>query len=166
MSGFHDDGFEMSRRRPIDDATVEDVVTGRARDPELAGLNGFVDDLRMSAFGAAPEPSPELAAVLTRGFSTDQGDQPATAARNANGPAVIPQAAGLPKCQPSWRNVKMKISRTLAGLPIVAKIVLGVTVAAAATTGAGAAGMLPGPIESVFTSSATSNDLSYTPTSS
>ena len=41
----------------------------------------------------------------------------------------------------------MKIQGFLAGLGVVGKLALGVGVAAAATTGAGAAGVLPGPVQ-------------------
>jgi len=41
----------------------------------------------------------------------------------------------------------MKIQGFLAGLGVVGKVALGVGVAAAATTGAGAAGVLPGPVQ-------------------
>jgi hypothetical protein len=44
----------------------------------------------------------------------------------------------------------MKIQSALAGLSVAGKIVLGAGVAAAATTGAGAAGVLPGPVQHVF----------------
>ena len=86
-----------------------------------------------------------MAAVLTAGLSTEKGDLPATAASNVNGPAT--QEAGLSK----WRKAKMKIQGFLAGLGVLGKVALGVGVAAAATTGAGAAGILPFSVPGVGT---------------
>ena len=79
--------------------------------------------------------------VLARGFSTDQGDLPATAASNANGSA--PQTAGLPK----WRRAMVKTSKFVAGLSLAAKVALGAGFAVAATATAGVAGVLPGPVQ-------------------
>jgi hypothetical protein len=136
-----DDVDEMPRRRPIDDQAVETILDGTAVGDDLDGLHAFVLDVRAAAGGPMPAPSLVLEQVLTRGFSTDQGDLPATAASNANGPA--PQAAGLPK----WRRAQMKVSRYVAGLSIAAKITLGAGCVFAATAGAGAAGVLPGPVQ-------------------
>jgi hypothetical protein len=80
-----------------------------------------------------------MAAVLAVGFSTDNGDLPATAVSNVNGPED--QASGLPK----WRTIIMKIRGFIAGLGIAGKLALGVSVAAAAAAGAGAAGVIPVP---------------------
>jgi hypothetical protein len=136
-----DDVDEMPRRRPIDDQAVESILSGTATEGDLGGLHAFVLDVRAAAAGPVPAPSLAFEQVLTRGFSTDQGDLPATAASNANGPA--PQAAGLPK----WRSAQMKVSRYVAGLSIAAKITLGAGCVFAATAGAGAAGVLPGPVQ-------------------
>ena len=141
MSPRGDDVHEMPRRRPIDDQAVERILRGETAGVDLDGLHAFVSDVRAAAAGPMPAPSPALEHVLTRGLSTDQGDLPATAASNANGPAL--QAAGLPK----WRSATMKMSRYVAGLSIAAKITLGVGCAFAVTAGAAAAGVLPGPVQ-------------------
>lgn len=141
MSRFGDDGFEMPRRRPIDDRAVEALLTGEPAGDDLAGLAAFVDDVREAAAGPNPVPTPVLAQVLTRGFSTDKRDLPATAASNANGSAQ--QTAGLPK----WRRALMKTSQFVAGLSLAAKVALGAGVAVAATASAGVAGVLPGPVQ-------------------
>ena len=90
---------------------------------------------------------PALVMLVAQGISTDKGDLPATAASNVTGPA--PQAAGLPK----WRK-RMIVSELLAGLTtklaglgMAAKAGMGVTLAAASTTAAGAAGVLPAPAQ-------------------
>jgi hypothetical protein len=138
-----DDVHEMPRRRPIDEQAVESLLGGSpmTTGDDLDELRAFVLDVRAAASGPMPAPSSELEHVLTRGISTDKGDLPATAASNADGPAL--QAAGLPK----WRSAQMKVSRYVAGLSIGAKILLGAGAVFAATAGAGAAGVLPGPVQ-------------------
>ncbi|MFN8025673.1 MAG: hypothetical protein U0W40_04730 [Acidimicrobiia bacterium] len=142
MSHFGDDVYEMPRRRPIDDDAVELVLAGVPAGDDLAGLTAFVDDVRSAAAtGPDPVPSAALAHVLTRGFSTDEGDLPATAASNANGSAQ--QTAGLPK----WRSALMKTSQFVAGLSMAAKVALGAGVAVAATATGAVAGVLPDPVQ-------------------
>jgi hypothetical protein len=136
-----DDVFEMPRRRPIDDQAVESLLVGDPTTNDLDGLSAFVDDVRAVAAGPMPVPSLALDHVLTRGFSTDKGDLPATAASNADGSAM--QTAGPPK----WRRALMKTSQFVAGLSMAAKVALGAGVAVAATAGAAAAGVLPGPVQ-------------------
>jgi hypothetical protein len=136
MSLFDGNGLEMPEHRPVDDGAIEAALAGNTQGGDLDSLSSFVSAVR-SAVGTVPTPSTAMAAVLTAGLSTDKGDLPATAASNVNGPAS--QEAGLPK----WRKALMKIQGFLAGLGVVGKIALTVGVAAAATTGAGAAGVLP-----------------------
>jgi hypothetical protein len=144
MSPFGDDAPEMPRNQPFDDDAIEALLAGDT--PEgLLDLTAFVADVRMSA-EAVPIPSPALTAALASGLSIDKGDLPATAASNVHGPA--PQAAGLPK----WGRLRMKIQGFLAGLGVAGKVALGVSLAAAATTGAGAAGVLPKPVQHVVAS--------------
>jgi hypothetical protein len=142
MSRFDGNGLEMPEHRPVDDGAIEAALAGTTHGADLDSLSSFVSAVR-SATGAVPTPSTAMAAVLTAGLSTEKGDLPATAASNVNGPAS--QEAGLPK----WRKAFMKIQGFLAGLGVVGKIALGVGVAAAATTGAGAAGVLPFSIPGV-----------------
>jgi|GEM_PF-3501804 len=133
-------------RHPIDDATVEAILAGTAGREDFAGLMALVDDVRTAARGPAPIPSPALAAMLARGVSTETGAQPRTAASNVAGSA--PQTAGLPK----WRQKKMALKELIAGLSVAGKLALGASVAAAATTTAGAAGVLPRPVQHVVSS--------------
>jgi hypothetical protein len=143
MSPFGDDPFEMPRNQPFDDDAIEALLAGTTHDESLADLASFVTDVR-KAGEAVPNPSPALAAALASGLSIDKGDLPATAASNVHGPA--PQAAGLPK----WRRLRMKIQGFLAGLGVAGKVALGASLAAAAaTTGAGAAGVLPPSVQHV-----------------
>jgi len=136
MSLFDGNALEMPEHRPVDDGAIEAALGGTARGEAPDPLSSFVSSVR-SAIEAVPAPSTAMAAVLAAGFSTEKGDLSATAASNVNGPAS--QEAGLSK----WRKAKMKIQGFLAGLGAAGKIALGVGVAAAATTGAGATGMLP-----------------------
>jgi hypothetical protein len=140
MSLFGDDEVEMPRSRPLDDVAIDTHLAGYTRGEEISALSSFIVDVRTAA-ETVPTPSSALQAAMAVGFSTEQGDLPATAASNVHGPAQ--QVAGLPK----WRTAKMKIQGLLAGMGIVGKVALGSSVAFAATTGAGAAGVLPGPIQ-------------------
>ncbi|HET9728128.1 MAG TPA: hypothetical protein VFR41_01845 [Acidimicrobiia bacterium] len=126
--------------RPFDDDAIEGLLRGTTPSEGFDALSSFISDVRAAA-EAVPTPSPALAAAMAAGVSTDQGDLPATAASNVNGPAT--QAAGLPK----WRNAKLKIQGFLASLGIAGKIALGAGVAVACTTGAGVAGVLPDPVQ-------------------
>jgi len=142
MSLYDGNGVEMPEHRPVDDGAIEAALAGTTRGADFDSLSSFVSAVR-SAVGTVPTPSTAMAAVLTAGLSIDKGDLSATAASNVNGPAS--QEAGLPK----WRKALMKIQGFVAGLGVVGKIALGVGVAAAATTGAGAAGVLPFSIPGV-----------------
>jgi hypothetical protein len=123
MSSFGDDGDEMPRPGSFDDDAIDALLAGTARDGDAAGLASFIEELRTAA-AAVPTPSLGLAAAIAQGgISTHQ-----------------PQVA-------QWRKFRMKIKGFLAGLGIAGKVALGVGVAAAATTGAGAAGVLPGPVQ-------------------
>ena len=136
MSFFDGNASEMPGHRPVDDGAIEAALAGTTRGAGSDSLSAFVSAVRTAA-EVVPTPSTAMAAVLTAGLSTVKGDLSATAASNVNGPAS--QEAGLPK----WRKAYMKIQGFIAGLGVVGKVALGVGVAAAATTGAGAAGVLP-----------------------
>lgn len=84
-----------------------------AGDPALAS---FAEDLRIVASGPAPEPRPGLVAAMRQG-------------------------APVPSDPSAGRNNKMLVKTFLGSL--AAKLALGVGVAAASVTAAGAAGVLP-----------------------
>ena len=144
MTFSGDDSTEMPRNQPFDDDAIDAILSGSGREGS-ADLAAFVNDVRMSA-SAVPVPSPTLAAALATGFSTDKGASAITPASNVPGPAR--QVSELPK----WRTLRMKIKGLVAGLGIAGKLALGASLAAAATTGAGAAGILPGPVQHVVAS--------------
>ena len=132
----------------LDDRALNAVLNGASSaESEFEWLIPFVDDLGALATAPPPVLKPALATLLAEGFSIEKGDLPATAASNVTGPAR--QAAGLPK----WRKklivseLLAGIAAKLAGLGIAAKAGLGLTVAAASVTSAGAAGVLPDPVQ-------------------
>ncbi len=93
-----------------------------ADDPALAA---FAEDLRIVASGPAPEPRPGLVAVMRQG--------------------------AVPIESPTAGRSKKMLVKTLLGT-LAAKTALGLGVAAASVTAAGAAGVLPGPAQDVVSS--------------
>jgi len=134
---------------PLDDRALEALLSGSpSAQSGFDWLVPFVEDLEAASSRPVPVVRPALVMFLAKGISTEKGDLSATAASNVTGPA--PQAAGLPK----WRKKKMLISELLAGLTtklaglgMAAKAGMGLTLAAASTTAAGAAGVLPAPVQ-------------------
>ena len=124
MSFGGDDGREMPQHDPYDDGAIDAFLAGTSRDEASAAVSSFVSDVR-AASEAVPTPSPALAAAIAAGGISSE--------------VVTPIAP--------WRKLNMKIKGFLAGLSVAGKLALGVGVAAAATTGAGAAGVLPGPVQ-------------------
>lgn len=108
-----DYGYEMLRRTHRDDGIESLVIGARNADPQEP-LAGFVADIRFVVDGPVPAPTPALAAVLGGGFSAEGPELPA-----------MPRSAGR-------RRLRM-----------VAEAAIGLTVAAAVLTVAGAAGALP-----------------------
>ena len=90
--------------------------------------------------------TPALALLVTEGFSTENGHVRAAAGTVA---APVRQSAGAPR----WRR-KLLVGQLLAGLAakfaglgLVAKAGMGLTLVAASTTAAGAVGVLPDPAQ-------------------
>jgi hypothetical protein len=109
---------------PFDDGAVDALLGGTASGGDAAALASFVEDVR-SAAGAVPTPSPALAAAMAAGGISVNDDPPVAL----------------------WRKLRMKVQAFLAGLGVAGKVALGATIAAAAATGAGAAGVLPEPVQ-------------------
>ena len=142
MSSSDDYAAEMPRNTPLDENSIAAILAGDAgAEPALAA---WVCEMRSVGTGPVPQPCAALSNVFLHGVSTGKGDLPATAASNVTGPA--PQAAGLP----TWRKYKMAVKQFIAGLSIAGKLALGAGVAAAATTGAGTAGVLPDQVQHQF----------------
>ena len=126
MSASGDYPGEMAPH-PFDEEpedSLDDLLADPDGDPVLGP---FVVGLRRLATDPEPVPSPALAAVLTHGAPAVEQPLDELAARR--------------------RSKLMAPIRTVAGLSLAAKVALGVGVAAAATTGAAAANVLPGPVQ-------------------
>lgn len=93
-----------------------------ADDPALAS---FAEDLRIIAAGPAPEPRPGLVAAMSQG--------------------------AVPFESPTAGRTKRMLTKTIIG-GLAAKLAMGVGVAAASVTLAGATGMLPEPAQEVVAS--------------
>lgn len=136
MSPYGDDGYEMPRPDPFDDDAIDALLAGSPLAGD-GGVSAFVDDVRAAA-RAVPTPSPMLAtAIAAGGISTPH---PVTQHAVTQHPVTQHPVT-------TWRKYRMKIKGFLAGLGVAGKVALGVGVAAAATTGAGAAGVLPGSVQ-------------------
>ena len=159
--------LEMPDHDLVDDATAEALLGGRSTGrADLGLLAAFVQDVTLLGRVREPAPSPALASVLERGFSTDKGDLLVTAGSNAS--ASVPQTSELPK----WRKEREMESSGLASV-IFAKLASMGTAAKAAVatsamtavalTGGAAAGALPAPVQNAVVgvvSSITPFDLS------
>jgi hypothetical protein len=148
MRPFDDYEGEMQTPRPLDDTTVNLLLTGAAvGDEDLRALSAFVTEIRTSAKMPAPPPSAALQAVLTGGIATvDHRDASPATARSAL--RDVPRVSGAAK------PTKKLVPRVVSGLALHlatagfgAKAAFGVTLAAASVTGAAAAGVLPDPIQ-------------------
>jgi hypothetical protein len=116
----------MTKHR-ISDDEADALLRGDAAgvSPELAALAASLIEFRAAAFATTAQPSAEVLARL-------EADAP------------VPAGAISRK-----KRVRKMVS-WFAGLGVLAKIILGSTVAAAAVAGAGAAGALPGGAQDVF----------------
>jgi hypothetical protein len=118
---------------PLDDRALDALLSGSRSAPAgLDWLVPFVDGLGEAASTPAPVMRPALALLLSEGFSAETADAPA--------PAVSAPAAFAPR---------RRLLPKLAAVGLAAKVAMGVGVAAASTTAAGALGVLPGPAQHV-----------------
>jgi hypothetical protein len=135
-----DDYSDEMRTHQIDDATAEALLAGRrvADHDQLIEILGAV---RRCAEGPVPTPSPALASVLADGLRTGDSDLPATVGSDDNRPAVL--AVGRPKLnrRPAVLTSSLAVLSSKVGLAAV-----GLTAALASVGGAGAAGLLPEPV--------------------
>lgn len=116
-------GHSSSGSEAFDDATVEELLSGRYRGqaPDLAALGEFLDRVRAFADQPVPPPSGDLARLLT---------EPAS----ARGPIVREPGAA----QHRWRP------RHVVAVAAAASVLL-----VAAVVAAGSARLLPGPAQDV-----------------
>lgn len=143
MSGFGDDGGDMTDSpdsRPLGDDAIEALLAGAVDpDPMLASL---IADARLAAGGPEPVPSPALARLFETGAALE-ADPMSVKMHNRRG-----SKWGNHEHRGSeWRAPMRKVTQLVGGLSFAGKLLLGVGVAAAATGGAGAAGVLPEPVQ-------------------
>jgi hypothetical protein len=136
------------RKHRISDADAAALLKGQApaARPDLAPLAEAVSEFRIAAYSASLAPSAELAARLdlTRASGISASAASASDAVTVEAPAIATSGAASRK-----RKVKHMFSWFI-GLGLAAKIALGTVVAAAAVTGAGVAGVLPGDVQEAF----------------
>lgn len=143
---------EMRPPRPLDDATVDLILAGEpVGDDGLLAVAAFVADLRSSAT-SSPPPSAALAAVLAGGVATiDHGGVVPTSARRAARPLGRGSswAGRRPRLLPRLLSV-FAVPVGTAG--VGAKAAFGLAMAAASVTAAGAADILPDPVQHAMAS--------------
>jgi hypothetical protein len=134
-----------------DDATVEDafeaILAGRPAPRGAAGLAAFTGAVRTTATSPG-RPSAALADLLANGLLVDQSSPSARTARSAGTP---PSRASRNRIR---RRTAMFFPALLAKLlsaGAVAQAATGATVVVVAFAGAGAVGVLPGPVQDTFT---------------
>lgn len=136
MSSRCDDGDEMPRHQEFDERTTEALLRGTG--VPGTGHRDLAEVIAALRSSASVQPQPDDA--LRQIFSEGVGDPESERALTGNGPAPLP--AGR------WRGRRSSLRRPLArlaGIGLLAKLVLAATaVTAAALGGAGAAGILPG----------------------
>jgi hypothetical protein len=145
VSRFGDVGDEMTGDQL--DEGFERFLAGRPVPPGGAAVVAFAEEVRQVA--AQPgRPSAQLAELLATGLLTDLADTSAGSVAAVSVPAAQ-RAAGRPR-----RRRRKMIEFLTAGLlklasaGAIAQAATGVTVAVVGVTGAGAAGALPGPVQS------------------
>jgi hypothetical protein len=127
-----DPGDHVPKMTPaplLDDLTIDALVDGSPAPCGLDQLGAFAAVVRSVGDRPPPRPSPELAALLTRG---------------AQDAAAHLQTTLIPR-----RATRRSVLAKAAGLGLAAKIGFGTTAVAAGVVGAGAAGVLPGGADRV-----------------
>lgn len=131
----------MPAPQEFDERTVEAFLARRSTAAaDVGALAAFAEDLQVVVSGPPPAASPPLARLLTEGFSIDELPAPAP-----SGPA--PVASPTQRSRGMIRQTLGNRVARVAGLGLVAKLALGVGVAAASVTTAGAANVLPDPAQ-------------------
>jgi hypothetical protein len=136
------------RKHRITDADVSALVTGRTPDgrPELEVLAQSLSEFRTASFESVPQPSAALAARLSLGNATGISVSNESAFADDNIETTSPTSRGAR----SRKGLVRTVFTWIAGLSLGLKIALGSVVAAAAATGAGAAGVLPFGTQDAF----------------
>jgi hypothetical protein len=136
------------RNHRITDADASTLVTGRAPvgRPELEVLATSLSEFRAASFESAPQPSAALAARLSLGNATEIS----TSQGSAFDAETIETTLSPSRDSRARKGLVRTVFSWIAGLGLALKIALGTVVAAAAVTGAGAAGVLPFGTQDAF----------------
>jgi hypothetical protein len=144
-----DDGDEMTT--PADDRTVENAfeayLAGRPVPEQGAALATFAEAVRADATRPG-RPSAALAELLATGLLTDQPSPSTRTARTAGSPP--PRRPARNRRRPAMILSALLAKFLSAGA--VAQAAAGAGVVLVAVTGAGAAGVLPGPVQETVAS--------------
>jgi hypothetical protein len=141
VSHLDDDLPEMATSE-LDDAAADALLTGRNVPVGFASVAAFAAAARGVADGPMPVPSAALQQIFADGLSPtiDAAPAPVVAGSGVERAA----AAARPR---AWRRRRMAVAELLTSLGMGAKVLLGVGVAGASVTAAGAAGVLPDPVQ-------------------
>lgn len=137
-------------RHRISDHDIELLLVGSdpMGQPELSGVAGAIAEFRGAAHETVAQPSAALLARLDLPVSVVVSGSSAPAA----GPLQHSSASAEGTVeQPHTRGYK-KMFEWIAGLGLAAKLAAGSGVLALGLTGVGAAGALPGPVQTAFDS--------------
>jgi len=137
---------------PLDDRALEALLNGApSAQSGLDWLLPFVEELEQASQEPAPVVRPALALLLKEGFTPANGTGSAMAPASAAPAATGPAPAAVPPAPSTERAAVRPILRgavaRVAGLGLLAKAGLGLSLVAASTTAAGAAGVLPDPAQ-------------------
>jgi hypothetical protein len=129
------------RKHRIIDADVASLLSGHTPQgrPELEALALSLSDFRAASFESVSRPSAALAARLDVGKSS----MFSVSGESAFDVDQVETTSPTTRGHRSQRGLLRTVFTWIAGLGLGLKIALGATVAAAAVTGAGAAGVLP-----------------------
>jgi len=134
-----------------DDSAVEDafeaLLAGRPAPQGTAGLAAFTEAVRNSATSPG-RPNAALAELLATGLLVDQSSPSARTARSAGAP---PSRASRNRIRRRFAVFFPALLAKLLSAGAVAQAATGATVVVVAFTGAGAVGVLPGPVQDTFT---------------
>jgi hypothetical protein len=128
----------------LDDA-FERLLAGRPVPPEAASIATFVEDVRQVAVQPG-RPSHHLAELLATGLLTDPATPSAGSVPTAPDDA-LPRASGRQRRRPTMIGILAAAAAKFASAGAVAHAATGVGLALAGVTGAGAAGVLPAPVQ-------------------
>ena len=138
--------------RAADDRIVEDafeaILAGRPAPQGAAGMAAFTEAVRTTATSPG-RPNAALAELLATGLLADQSRPSPAAARSAG---ASPSRASRVRNRRRFAMFLPALLAKLLSAGAVAQAATGATVVVVAFAGAGAAGVLPGPVQDTFTS--------------